>query len=436
MKTNVTIPGWRQPLLGQLRWFIGLRWFAGAAVAIAALIDWSVTRWFGSDLGRMGIGVGILVYNLALWIALRRSPTRKFSRAHLLSFAWLQFLLDVIALAVLSVTTGGARSPLLGLFVLHMVFAGLLLPRVMAYGAVAATMLILGVALRFANLWPADREALLILTGWVGALLGTVLVATHIARALRRQRGQVVRMSRQLRRQQRAMMQSEKMSALGQMAAGVAHEIANPLASMDSLLQLMQRKPERLTAQSIATLREQVERIGRIVRELTTFSRPVEANWQTLPLNDVVRDSLGMLSFDNRLRRVEVEQHFSNDVGSIPLLPQALQQVLINLIRNALDAMEETPLPRLRLRTAREDDWCIIEISDNGQGIEPRNLRRLFEPFFTTKPLGKGTGLGLSISYALIQKHGGSISARSKPGEGATFVVKLPLDLHRAVVNS
>jgi signal transduction histidine kinase len=108
------------------------------------------------------------------------------------------------------------------------------------------------------------------------------------------------------------------------------------------------------------------------------------------------------------------------------MLPQAIQQVLVNLLRNALDATERTQEPTLNIRTARQDGWVTIEIADNGPGITPKNLKHLFEPFFTTKPVGKGTGLGLSISYSLIARHGGSISATSKPGEGATFRIKLP----------
>jgi signal transduction histidine kinase len=106
--------------------------------------------------------------------------------------------------------------------------------------------------------------------------------------------------------------------------------------------------------------------------------------------------------------------------------PQAIQQVLVNLLRNALDAMEDAAEPLLSVRTAREEESVLIEVVDNGQGIEQKHLKRLFEPFFTTKPVGKGTGLGLSISYSLIERHGGSITVVSQPGEGAAFRVKLP----------
>ncbi len=438
--------GWWAPLLGQLRWFIRLRWLAGCAVLAGALLDRYGKEWFTvHDAGIAIVGAMILSYNAALWWVLRTPPPKASRRAFLLWLAWIQFVLDVIALTFLTVWTGGPSSPLLGLFVLHMVFAGLLLPQVMAFAAAGVTMAILLLGFQMAEQWPILRATKLMTLGWCGAQIGTVLVASHIARSLRLQRRRLLRqnrrilsMARRLRRQERRMLQSEKMFALGQMAAGVAHEIANPLASMDSLLQLMIRRPDKPRPDAIQTLRDQIERISRIVRELTTFSRPTDAEWRTLSLNDVVRDSLNMLSFDKRMRQVSIVEDLSADPAAvtIPLLSQNVQQVLINLIRNALDATEETPGATVRIRTLRENDWCMIEVSDNGPGIEPRNLRRLFEPFFTTKPVGRGTGLGLSISYSLIQKHGGLISARSKPGEGASFTIKLPAERKAAAVEA
>jgi C4-dicarboxylate-specific signal transduction histidine kinase len=214
------------------------------------------------------------------------------------------------------------------------------------------------------------------------------------------------------------------------MAAGVAHEIANPLASMDSLLQLMQRKPERARPEAVTSLREQIERIAQITQQMRAFAHPGEgAREQTVELNEIVEQALHMLRFDKRLRSVRLERQFSSSAGSIAVLPQALQQVLVNLIINALDALEQQPDPLLTVRTNRHDGWCLIEVSDNGSGIPPELMGRLFEPFFTTKPVGKGTGLGLSISYSLVQRHGGSISVRSQVGRGSSFTIRIPVSL-------
>ena len=427
----------KQTLLAEfLRWFIGLRWLAGAGVVLMALIDWHL-QWNAQGAGKVAVGAAILIYNIAFWNWLRTitaSGLRSPGRAWLLGFAWVQIVLDVSAISLLSAWTGGLRSPLLGFFVLHMVFAALLLPRTMAYAGAGLTVLLMLGGLGLTHHWPASHSETVLLLGWSLALVCTVFVSSQIGRSMRRERRRLVRQTRKslamavkLRRQQRRMAQHEKMVALGQMAAGVAHEIANPLASIDSLLQLMQRKPEKLKLESIETLQQQTERIARIVRELTTFSRPAETDLQTLPINNVVRESVRMLSFDPRLKKVRLEESLSEEAGAVSMLPQALHQVMINLLRNALDAMEQTSDAVLRVRTGREDGkWAFIEISDNGPGIETKNLKRLFEPFFTTKPVGKGTGLGLSISYSLITRHRGLLTAASKPGEGASFKIKLP----------
>jgi len=223
------------------------------------------------------------------------------------------------------------------------------------------------------------------------------------------------------------MIQHEKMVAMGQMAAGVTHEIANPLSSMDSLLQLLQRKPEKLRPEAVQTLREQIARINQIIQQMKTFAHPTDAQQQTADLNEIVEQSLHMVRFDARLKNVTIVRDLSPNAGSLRLLPQALQQVMVNLIINALDAMVQTPEPRLGIRTARHEGCCIVEVDDNGIGISPEHMGRLFEPFFTTKPVGKGTGLGLSISYSLIQKQGGSISVRSHVGSGTSFTIRLPL---------
>jgi C4-dicarboxylate-specific signal transduction histidine kinase len=235
-------------------------------------------------------------------------------------------------------------------------------------------------------------------------------------------------MTATLKQQQQAMIQHEKMVAMGQMAAGVTHEIANPLASMDSLLQLMLRKPDRVRPEALQTLREQIGRINQIIAQMKTFAHPADMQQQTVALNEVVDQSLHMLRFDARLKQVTVERVFSPDAGSLPLLPQALQQVLVNLIINALDAMSNTAQPTLTIRTERREGWCLIEVADNGTGISPEHMGRLFEPLFTTKPVGKGTGLGLSISYSLVQKQGGSISVHSQPENGTRFTIRLPID--------
>lgn len=422
------------PLVQQLRWFVGLRWIAGGVTIAGALADLYLIQNYGASARSiLWIGVGILAYNAILHPLLRHTTESEDGR-RLLLFAWAQLLLDFAAIAFLLLLTGGVRSPLSGLFVLHMVFASLLLPRAMAYAAAVAALAITAASLSLAGRAPQGKPEWLFAAGQAVTLFGVVFLATRITRALRLQRRRLLRqnrkirrMARDARRHHRLMTQQEKMVALGQMASGVAHEIANPLASMDGLLQLAQRRPEKPRPELIAQLREQVSRIGLIIQQMRSFAHPGDAHWQAASPNDVVEQALAVLRFDKRMKRTRLTRDYAGDLGPVLMLPHALQQVVVNLVANALDAMESVPEPTLTIRTARREGQVLVEIVDNGPGIRRDHLKRLFEPFFTTKPVGKGTGLGLSISYSLVQKQGGHLSVRSEHGRGATFVIHLPV---------
>lgn len=233
-----------------------------------------------------------------------------------------------------------------------------------------------------------------------------------------------------LQRHQQALIQTEKMVAMGQMAAGIVHEIGNPLASMDTLLQLVERQPARLSgaagSDTVAVLREQVGRIHRIVRQLTDFAHPNETAWEVRDVNGIVDSTLEMLRFDRRLKRVRIERRFGSDAGTARVMAHAFQQVLVNMVTNAVDAMTDVAEPILVVATGRRGSFATIEITDNGHGIAAEHLPHVFEPFFTTKPIGRGTGLGLSISYSVIQRHEGECEVESRVGSGTTFRILLP----------
>lgn len=422
----------RVALFSQLCWFIRLRWIAAAGVMAFALVDWVGMQWYPYHWQGLVVGGVIAAYNLVLYAVTRPSPSLLKNRLALGMLAWAQILPDLACLSYLTVWTGGIHSPFSGLFVLHMVFASLLMPKAMAYTAALAAWALLAAGMWAFNSWPEARHVPFLL-GWGLMLLATVFLANHLTGNLRRHRQRVLQqnqrirtMSTQLRRQSQAMIQHEKMVAMGQMAAGVAHEIANPLANMDSMLQLLQRKPDRLPPDAVEKLREQVARINRIVRQLTQFARPPETDWQTMPVGDLVERSLQLVRLDPRLRGVRLEVEVSPQAGMVRVQAQAMEQVLVNIILNALDAMASVREPRLAIRASRREAECRLEVADNGHGIAPEHMGRLFEPFFTTKPVGKGTGLGLSISYGLVRQHGGRIEIRSEPGQGATFMICLP----------
>jgi two-component system NtrC family sensor kinase len=160
---------------------------------------------------------------------------------------------------------------------------------------------------------------------------------------------------------------------------------------------------------------------------MTTFAHPGEGRWQLTNLNDVVSRVLEVVRFDPRYRGVRVERQLAADLPPVHMMTDAIQQVMLNLFINALDAIEGAKDPTLTIRTESDGRFCAITIADNGTGISAENQKHIFEPFFTTKPVGKGTGLGLSISYSLVRKHGGDIQVASPPGQGARFTVRLPL---------
>ena len=426
------------PLLAQLRWFIRLRWIAGLTVILGAAVDLEWLHWYPLAAQFALLGGAILAYNALLFVLMRWSPSPRRPRgapssAWLVTVSWMQILLDLACLTLLTLWSRGIHSPFLGFYVFHMVFASLLLPRRMAYGGASAAMLMMAGGLGLTAQWPDDLYAWLTLVGWAVTLLLTVYLTNQITQSLRRQRRRLARqnrrisgLSRRLRDQQQVMIQHEKMVALGQMAAGIAHEIANPLASMDSLLEVMQRHPERDRPEKIASLREQGRRIKQIIQQMTAFAHPAQLRGRLLGVNAVVEAALGMVAFDPRVREVRIERHLAPEAGAVQVESHSMEQVIINLVLNALDAVEGGTEPRLAVRTGYDGQWGFIEVSDNGHGIAPEHVDHLFEPFFTTKLVGKGTGLGLAISYSHVRRLGGRIDVRTEVGKGSTFTVRWP----------
>lgn len=407
-------------------------------VVAGSLLDAAWLRWHEGAPGMVGVGLAILVYNNLLRLRVRPGvhPPRGGGGASI----WLHILPDLACLALLTAWTGGAQSPLLGFFVLHMVFTSMLLAPVHAYGGAAAAGLMLALCIELSGNWPKTRDDRLVLIGWVVTLLLTVYLTNQITSALRQHRARLMAQNqrnrvlvRTLRRQQQAMIQQEKMVGLGQMAAGVAHEVSNPLASMDGVLQLMQRNERHIKPENIQALRQQVQRIKQTVRQLTDFAHPTDYHWEQVPINSVIESALQMVRFDHRQRAVAIQKELAGQNTVVEVQTHALQQVLTNLLFNALDALDNVPEPELTIGAACDGSECRVWVRDNGPGIAPEHLERVFEPFFTTKPVGKGTGLGLAISYNLIRNQGGQIDFDSQPGRGVTATIHLPVRRERPI---
>ncbi|MBK7403615.1 MAG: hypothetical protein IPJ41_03010 [Phycisphaerales bacterium] len=420
----------RSLLSSELRWLMRLRWLAASLFLAVAVGECALSGWNSGGFVFGGLSLGLLGYAFLLGRAVRALGP---SLPALHRFALFQLCMDLAFLSAFVVGTGGLGSPILGFFVFHMVFASLLLPRAWAYGTAGVAVVMLGVGIEVGGGLALGSEDLLRAAGWAVTLVMTVYLASRIAESLHRRELARLRknrrlrqMARMLRAQQDALIQHEKMAAMGRLAAGVAHEINNPLSSMDGLLQLMERNPGPPRPGAVQALRDQVRRIHSTVRELTAFAHPDRGVREDVRLNEVVEGALKMLGYDHRIRRVRVERDLSSATGEAHVSPRALQQILMNLVLNALDAMERSESPVLTLRTRRDGAWRLIEVEDNGCGIGPEQLSHIFEPFFTTKPVGSGTGLGLSISMSLAREQGGGIEVASRVGEGTTFSIRVP----------
>jgi PAS domain S-box-containing protein len=228
----------------------------------------------------------------------------------------------------------------------------------------------------------------------------------------------------QIKELQQQIDQSEKLAVIGQLAAGVAHEIGNPLTSISALVQLIQRKnkDEKLNERLI-TIRDNIDRISRIVRELVDFSRPSSEDKELLHINDVLRTAVGIVKYDKRVKSVDFATEFSSDLPAIFAVPDQLLQVYVNILINALDAIDGDG--KIEVKTYMDDIFICADIRDNGIGMKKEIVDKIFNPFFTTKEVGKGTGLGLSVSYGIIKKLHGKILVQSKVNVGTVFTVKL-----------
>ncbi len=285
------------------------------------------------------------------------------------------------------------------------------------------------------------------------------LLKTH--RELERTNIEVVKMYAELKSTQSKMLHSEKMASIGQLAAGVAHEINNPMgfitsnlgsldkyflkimAYMDGLEKAVHELDARKISEECGQMKHQLkidyirqditdliresldgaDRVKKIVQNLKTFSRVNEAEMQNASVNECLETTLNIVW--NELKyKADVKKEY----GEIPLIrcyPQELNQVFMNFLINAAQAIKERG--EIRIRTFMEDGFVKVSISDTGGGIPKNNMGRLFEPFFTTKEVGKGTGLGLSISYDIVKKHKGEITVESEEGKGSTFTVCIPV---------
>ena len=221
---------------------------------------------------------------------------------------------------------------------------------------------------------------------------------------------------------EKQILQSDRLATIGSLAAGVAHEINNPLANISLYSQMLMKKKDKTINSKLKIIFDESNRAANISKSLLEFARQSEPKLTNANINLEIEKALAILGHE--LKNIKLVTLLEN----IPLIlidVEQIKQVLINLISNSIQAIEKNG--EIRIKTFIRNNFLNISISDNGCGIQPENISKIFDPFFTTKGLGEGTGLGLSICYGIIKRHNGSIDVESEVGSGTTFTIKLPL---------
>ncbi len=233
----------------------------------------------------------------------------------------------------------------------------------------------------------------------------------------------------QRRMMREQMAQADKLASIGELSAGIAHEINNPLGIILGYTQLLMRSETKDSSRyaDLKTIEKHVRNCKAIVEDLLNFARTSPPKKEMVDIHKVIEDVISFVRHHADLDGISLETKYDRRIGPLLLDEKKIKQVLINLIMNARHAVEGDGTIQVTTALNESQTKAVIKVIDDGYGIEKKNLNRIFDPFFTTKPTGQGTGLGLSVSYGIIKNHGGSIYVRSQPGEGSTFTIVLPL---------
>ena len=269
--------------------------------------------------------------------------------------------------------------------------------------------------------WASDALALLLKR--FGEYLGRLNDALRENQAQLEER--IAERTRELHEAQAHLLHQEKMAAFGLLAAGIAHEVGNPLTSISSLVQILRRRPcDAYTADKLALVDGQLQRIRVTLRELVDFSRPASTERARVSLAEVADEALGIAKYYRKTKGRHIVRDIPAGLPPVVGVRDQLVQVFLNLVLNAADATAKGG--RIELRVRPDGDALEVTVADDGAGIAPGHAERLFLPYFTTKK--NGTGLGLFVSHKLVGDHGGTIDFTSRPGEGTTFRVRLPAE--------
>jgi two-component system NtrC family sensor kinase len=423
------------------------RWELAAESVVVKL------RWFGVVMGYilvqtrtglhdpwavrafLALGAGYAALDLAFWwmgeVILKRWPL-------------FVSLMESVFIALLCYHDTGLNSPFRWYYLLSLICCSIRYRAVVAWWTVAfhtLSLLSLSLVLGGGSVWESSLPLTVTIMAWVtwasSSLAGSLHEAgrelEHLNTELAMSRGNLERRVEErteaLRASQARVIQQEKMAAFGLLAAGIAHEVGNPLAALSSLVQILKRRgPDPYTAEKLDLAARQLQRIERTIRELIDFSRPASAAVSRVRVNEVVDEALGIAKYYQRTKQRTITTAEHATLPAVVGVRDYLTQVVLNLVLNAIDATDDQGHIHLAARV--EGGFLVLAVEDNGRGISIADRCRLFQPFFTTK--AHGTGLGLFVSRQIVEDHAGTLSFRSEPGEGSTFFIRLPAERSRS----
>ncbi|MBK6915125.1 MAG: PAS domain-containing protein [Ignavibacteriales bacterium] len=231
---------------------------------------------------------------------------------------------------------------------------------------------------------------------------------------------------------EKQLIHTQKMESIGTLAAGIAHEVGNPLASISALVQVAQRSTnDPFISEKLGLVKSQVTRISKIIRDLVDFSRPSNYELLMTDINENIKEAVEITKVGTKAKNIDFVIELTENIPSLPLIADQIQQVFVNILLNAVDAIQEkkddTSRNKIVVKSFIEDESVIINFTDTGPGIPEANYTKVFEPFFTTKKQGKGTGLGLWVSYGIVKSFQGDIKIKSVPGSSTSFIINLPI---------
>ena len=428
-------------LIKQIGWLVRLRWIAIAGVFFTVTV---------ANLAQNMIVRPVPLYIIAALMVLYNFEPRMYRKApeqqRLKSIkrqACIHIILDLLSLTALIHFSGGVENPFIFYFIFHLVIASIILSKRVSYVLAGLNTLLLSslICLEYFEIIPHNplnnfiTEELYrnrfyifgVLFVFTSTLFFSVYLATTITQTAREREADRKRMEHQL-------IASEKMAAIGELAAGVAHEINNPLDGLLNCILRIQRNPNNIpqTQEYLDLMEEAIHRIEATIGKLLDFSRPHELSLSAINLNDVVNETIGLIEYGASEKGIQIEKDFQESIPLIHGDKHLLEQVILNLSLNAITAMPdggklEYGTGELQLDPLLSKPGVYVSVIDTGVGIPESVKERIFEPFYTSQITEKGTGLGLTVSDRIIRQHKGIIEVESEQGQGTTFTVKLPI---------